>query len=179
MSLFQWSRGRGKGRQGMDGEGTGRWPADRVPAAWWPQRRKEWAGEKIQPPWHPLPVAPDGAKPPISWLGSPPDRHSPCLFLFKEQGRPISLPRAYLFCFLIFQSSDFTAFFRLASSSQQEELFPLLLIPRLGKNWGCCCGWEAWGLLRTSQVGLGAPLSIPGLTKQDRLLSHGPVAPGP
>lgn len=37
-------------------------------------------------------------------------RHSPCLFLFKEGGRPISLPRVHLFHFLIFQSSGFMAF---------------------------------------------------------------------
>lgn len=40
---------------------------------------------------------------------SPWDRRAPCLFLFKERGRPTSLPRAYLCCFLIFQSSDFMA----------------------------------------------------------------------
>lgn len=156
-----------------------------APAAWWSWRRKGWAGQKIQPPWRPFPVAPDGATSPISWHGSPPDRRAPCLFLFKERGRPISLPRAYLFCFLIFQSSDFTAFFHLASSSQQEELFPLLFKPQLRKDRGRCSGWEAWGWLCISQVGLGASHSNLGSASwdfsfyQSHLPSHYPAAPGP
>ena len=88
--------------------------------------------EKESLGWREHSVLPSGTpyrpKPPISWCKSPPDRRSPCLFLFKERGRPISLPGAYLFCFLIFQSSDLTAFYCSApSSQQQEEPFPLLL----------------------------------------------------
>lgn len=71
---------------------------------------------------------PHRAKPPISWCKSPPDRRSPCLFLFKEQGRPISLPGAYLFCFLIFQFSDLTAFYCSAPSSQQQKKSFCLLL---------------------------------------------------
>lgn len=88
--------------------------------------------EKESLGWREDPVLPSGtpyrAKPPISWCKSPPDRRALCLFLFKERGRPISLPGAYRFCVLIFQSSDLTAFYCSApSSQQQEEPFPLLL----------------------------------------------------
>lgn len=51
------------------------------------------------------------AKPPILQHQFTFDRRAPCLFLFKEWERPICLPRVYLLCFLIFQSSDFTVFF--------------------------------------------------------------------
>lgn len=88
--------------------------------------------EKESLGWREDSVLPSGtpyrAKPPISWCKSPPDRRALCLFLFKERGRPISLPGAYRFCVLIFQSSDLTAFYCSApSSQQQEEPFPLLL----------------------------------------------------
>lgn len=70
---------------------------------------------------------------------------APCLFLFKGRGRPTSLPRAYLCCFLIFWSSDFKAFCVCLPPTmvpqQQEEPFPLL-DPLLG----------------TRQMGRGLPL---------------------
>ena len=148
MRLFQWRRGRpGRGVREEQGRGNGgqvwmgrgqassQHSGPLLPGG--PGEGKSGQERRFRLPGTLSLGAPDRAKPPISWCKSPPDRRSPCLFLFKERGRPISLPGAYLFCFLIFQSSDCMAFYRLVSSSQQEEEpFPLLLDPRLGRNWG-------------------------------------------
>lgn len=165
--MFQWRRGqlgrrgagvrkewdRGDGRQVWVRRGeAGSQPSGPLLPGGPEERRKVWAGEKIQ--------ALGEAMPPIPWHQLPPNRCSPCLFLFKEQGRPISLLRAYLSCFLIFQSSDFIAFFCCLAPSpqQQEEPFPLLLDPLLGKHqlgqcWDLPCPTLALG---TSKMGLGS-----------------------
>lgn len=147
VGLFQWRRGcpgrgvreeqgRGNGGQVRMGRGqaSGQHSGPLMPGS--PGERKFGQERRFRLPGTLSLGAPDRTKPSISWCKSPPDRRSPCLFLFKERGRPISLPGAYVFCFLIFQSSDCTAFYHSVSSSQQEEPFPLLLDPRLGRNWG-------------------------------------------
>ena len=150
----------GKGQAGDQHSGT------RLPGA--PGEGKSGLERRFSPLPSGTPYRP---KPPISWCKSPPDRRSPCLFLFKERGRPISLPGAYLFCFLIFQSSDLTAFYCSApSSQQQEEPFPLLLdqppdgeelraAAVTGGPGALLCGAFTWAPARWVW---GPPLSTPG-----------------
>lgn len=94
------------------------------PAAWWSRRRKVWAGEKILSSLRDSFTGPSHLFPGVS----PPDRRALCLFLFKERGRPISLPGAYRsLCVLIFQSSDLTAFYRSSPSPNSKRSHSLLL----------------------------------------------------
>lgn len=156
----EWDRGRETGC-GYGGDGQ---EASRVGPCCLVVQKKESLGWREDP-------GSGGAK--HLFPASSPDRRAPCLFLFKERGRPTSLPRAYLCCFLIFQSSDFTAlcvcvcvFGSNKVPQQQEEPFPLP-DPQLGTRQmgrGLPCPLQAtqgWIGAHTRAAAVVAPAAPP------------------
>lgn len=136
-----WCQEGGDGKQGMDGEGTGRWPAGRALRPGGPGgggsgregRPEPWAG-----PGHLLPgisPLPTGAFPFYSCSKSGEDLFpSPePLYSAFSFSNPVTLRLSlWLVGWLVS---------RLVSPPrQQEKPFPLLLDPRLWRSGGRCCG---------------------------------------
>lgn len=89
----------------------------------------------------------------------------------RRRGRPISLPGAHRFCVLIFQSSDLTAFYCSAPSSQQQKRsHSLSLLDRLldGEELGATAMTGGPGALLCKALtcapadGSRVPASTPG-----------------